>query len=180
MFKRVFTGLAVKLGVLTFNENRARLLAKKRIKEKEAKLEKYRREIRATAHIRWGGTCQYGTGFITAGAHEKAIDLLMKYLDENQLAQLADTGSFLVRGNSGSLYEIRGHSAYSILPSYRGNAVRQDFFCVGPSLLRLPLPSADIALGHLIYLKADEDEWLHAANRSTGWYTTTPVAKYVH
>lgn len=97
----------------------------------------------------------------TSPAGEKSLDLMLRYLTDEQIHQLATTGVFLVVGSLGGEYEIRGHIVYKLRRS-RGKYARTTHYCMGPAS-GVYLPDPDIALGHKLLLETDEKGWLYEA-----------------
>jgi hypothetical protein len=105
-------------------------------------------------------------------AQRQALRLLRRYLSPAQLAGLRRNGEFLVTLKSGTAYRIdarRGRTEEVTRHGRRFYVRRR--FCLhehvsqtGDTTFVLPMPPADLALTHLLWLLADEQEFLNAAN----------------
>ncbi len=97
-----------------------------------------------------------------ARAHDRALDLLLSLLSEEQAASYRDNGWFVVRGSDGRRYRIRrgGQSGnVDLLPEVGDE--REATFCAHPPG-RLPDPDAHVA--QMLHLVTDAPDFRKIAN----------------
>lgn len=96
-------------------------------------------------------------------ARDKALALLMSFLDDDQQRTYRDQGYFDIAGSRGRRWRIedRGQSGNVLLLPSDGE-VAESFCCHPPG----GLPDADAHLAQMLHLVTDEDDFERTANRS--------------
>lgn len=95
-------------------------------------------------------------------AHDRAMALLLSFLDPRQREQLLRSGRFTLVGSAGGVYDI-------LTNDYSGNIVqRRDgspprYLCCYPRF-RIGVPIPDFVLGQVLALKTDEVAFLSTAH----------------
>jgi hypothetical protein len=93
----------------------------------------------------------------------RAQKLLRSLLNQNQLQTLKVRGYFFVRGSEGGLYRLNPRFGGACRVEKHGTR----YFAVERYCLHDPdnvMPPADVTIGHLLLLRADEPEFLRLAN----------------
>jgi hypothetical protein len=96
-------------------------------------------------------------------ARDKALALLMSFLDDDQQRTYSEMGYFDIAGSRGRRWRIedRGQSGNVLLLPSAGE-VAESFCCHPPG----GLPDADAHLAQMLHLVTDEDDFERTANRS--------------
>jgi hypothetical protein len=96
-------------------------------------------------------------------ARDKALALLMSFLDDEQQRTYRELGYFDIAGSRGRRWRIedRGQSGNVLLLPSDGE-VAESFCCHPPG----GLPDADAHLAQMLHLVTDEDDFERTANRS--------------
>ncbi len=99
-------------------------------------------------------------------AQGKAVQLLHRHLSPEQADRLRRKGEFYATLKSGNTYRIDARRGRTEEVTRHGKRwfVKRRFCLHEQSLLRLHMPPADLALTHLLWLLADEQEFLKMAN----------------
>jgi len=99
----------------------------------------------------------------TKPEQRKALRLFRSWLTENQRQQLRTRQDVMVRGSAGGMYRINPYCGATERVERHGKRwfARTRFCYHDPAG---ELPKADVALGHLLLIRADEPEFILRAN----------------
>lgn len=95
-------------------------------------------------------------------AHNRAMLLLLSFLDQRQQEQLRLTGHFTVVGSAGGVYEIYTNDYSGNVVQYQGERPYRHLCCYPRFPLSVPI--GDYVLGQVLALKTDEFNFLATAH----------------
>lgn len=96
-------------------------------------------------------------------AHNRAMELLLSFLDERQQEELLRTGRFRLVGSRGGAYIIHTNDfSGNVVQVLDGKPYRN--LCCYPRFLSRGVPIGDFILGQVLALKTDEFNFLRTAH----------------